>query len=165
MPVQKKPVGRPLPSRPGPAAEEQEQEHEQEQQQAPRSRADAFNDAKPETGFGVPPGPYQAHLVGAVREIDGQKESVKVSYEVAEGEEEGKTINAWYNLFSKDGVPMKGAGFMKRDFEILGQPELDYDQLDEQLEALQAERLLCNLTVKQNGQWTNVYLQGLAEGT
>lgn len=129
-----------------------------------RSKADAFNDAAPESGFNIPAGQYIAHLTGAVKETEGEKESVKFSYEIAEGEHESKGLAAWYNLFDKDGKPMRGMGFFKRDVELLGQEEIPYEELDDRLEDLASERLLCNISVKHNGQFVNVYLQGLAQG-
>lgn len=166
MPVPKKtPLSRPAqPPRPttqqpGPEVDEQEEE-----QQRPASRAAAFNDTAPESGINLPVGNYTAHMIGAQREVEGKKEAVKVTYEVYEGEQQGETVPAWYNLFDKDGNKQRGIGFLKRDFGILGQPELDYETLDDQLETLQSERPLCNITVKKNQQWTNIYLQGLAEG-
>lgn len=129
------------------------------------NKAALFNEAPVEAGFGVPPGQYIAYLVGADREAsdDSPKESVKFTYEVAEGEFESKTISAWYNLFDKDGQLMRGGGFLKRDFEILEQPSLVYEELDNQLRNLADERIAVTITVKQNGQWTNVYLQGKTE--
>jgi hypothetical protein len=164
-----KPVGqrptttKPLPGRPGPSEDEQQ---EQQPQRQARSKAEMFNNAEPESGFNVPLGPYVAHLVDAQHEKDdtNEKESVKMSYEVAEGEQEGKTINAWYNLFDKDGNPQRGSGFLKRDMALMGGPELDYDQLQSQLDELTAERPLCNLLVKDNKGYTHGFCQGLAEG-
>jgi hypothetical protein len=158
---QRKPAGsKPLPQRPGPS----QQEPEPEEQERPRSRADAFDDAEPESGIGIKPGSYAAHLVAASHEVDGQKESVKFQYEIYDGDEQGKTVSSWYNLFDKDGNQQRGIGFLKRDMEMMGQPPLNYKQLADQLQAVADERPLCNLTVKQNAQWTNIYLQGLAEG-
>lgn len=160
--IQSRPVTPPkMVNRPGPAPDEQE---EGQGQSAPQSRADAFNNMQPEAGINLPPGQYTAHLVDASKEIDGQKEAVKITYEIYDGEHQGETVPAWYNLFDKEGNSQRGIGFIKRDFGLLGQPELDYDNLEEQLQNLANERPLCNLTVKKNGQWTNIYLQGLAEG-
>lgn len=160
-PIQR-PTPRPLPRKAGPEAE---QEHEQDRRPPARSKADMFNNAEPETGFSVPLGPYVAHLVEATHDKDDttEKESVCFSYEVAEGEQEGKTIKAWYNLFDKDGNPQRGAGFLKRDMELMGGPELVYDELSDQLASLVQERPLCNLLVKDNKGYTNVFFQGLAQ--
>lgn len=169
MPIPKKPVtatsGRTFTPRPGPAEEEVEQETGRgPTAPAGRSRADAFNQAEPENGLSLPVGNYTAHLVGAEKFVDGQKESVKFTYEIYEGELQGQSVPTWYNLFDKDGNLAKGVGYLKRDMEVLGGPTLNYDDLEVQLEQLIAERPLCNLTAKKNKGYTNIYLQGLAEG-
>lgn len=146
-------------AKPGPAEVEEDQSSEV------KSKADAFNNASPEKGFGFPVGNYTAHLVEAIREFfDGAKESIKFTYTVYEGEQEGKDVITWYNIFNVAGELQRGAGFFKRDMETLGQPAPDFEQIDEQLSALSSERLLCNITVKTKDGFTNVFLQGLAEG-
>lgn len=170
MPI-KQPIGnktqtqtkRTLPN-PGPTRVQEEEEVETSTTGA-ISKEDAFNNAEPEAGFGGPVGNFPAHLVKCgVDRSKAPKESVRFDYEIAEGDEEGKAVVAWYNLFDKDGQPMKGIGYFKRDMEILGVPSFTLEQIDEVLQNLEAERPLCNITGKQNGQFYNVYLQGLAQG-
>lgn len=147
--------------KPGPAPE-------QDEQQTPEgavSKEDAFDNAEPESGFGLPGGQYVAHLVKC--EMDRKslpKESVCFDYEIAEGEQEGKTVKAWYNLFDKNGNQMKGIGYFKRDMEVLGQPSFKLAEIDDALATLEAERVKVNITGKQNGAYFNIYLNGLAEG-
>jgi hypothetical protein len=169
----KTPIGKPAPRpastsrtlpKPGPTPVQQEEDEQQETGEV-QSKEDAFDNAEPEVGFGIPNGGYRAHLVKCV--VDRQampKESVMFGYEIAEGDFEGKQINSWYNLFDKEGKAMKGIGYFKRDCEVLGQPSFKLAEIDEAMQNLEQERLLCNINVKQNGQWTNVFLQGLAEG-
>jgi len=145
--------------KPGPAKEEKETTSFEQPQEA--DRASLFDESKPESGFGVPPGDYVAILAAASHEKDGQKESIKFGYEIAEGESEGKNLNAWYNLFDTEGKPQRGMGFFKRDMEVLGQAVPTYDELEDGLRALADERLRVIVTVKQNGQWTNLFLKGL----
>jgi hypothetical protein len=148
--------------KPGPNPADEEQE---ETTGRASSKEEAFDNAEPESGFGVPNGNYIANLVGAKLEKDesSEKESVMFEYEIKEGEAEGKTIKAWYSLFDKDGNQMKGMGFFKRDMEVLGQPSFKYAEIEDALQQLESERVEVNINVKQNGQWTNVYLQGLAQ--
>lgn len=168
MPV-KNPIGKPAPKvagtsrtlpKPGPAPAEDEQE----EQQPTMSKEDAFDSAEPESGFGIPNGNYIVHLVKCVVDKSkAPKETVQFHYEVAEGDQEGKTVVSFYNLYDAKGEQMRGIGFLKRDCEMLGQPAFRYAELEEAMQTLEAERLQCNISVKQNGQWTNVFLQGLAE--
>lgn len=147
-------------AKPGPAPAEDEPT-----QGGAVSKEDAFDNAEPESGFGLPNGQYVAHLVKC--EVDRKtmpKESVVFDYEIAEGEQEGKTVKAWYNLFDAKGVAMKGIGYFKRDMEVLGQPSFKLADIDEALQTLESERVMVNITGKQNGPYYNVFLQGLAQG-
>lgn len=168
MPIKQTIAKKPAPAstartlpKPGPS---QIPEDENENTGGAISKEDAFDNAEPESGFSIPNGNYIANLVGAKLDRSAApKESVVFDYEIKEGEAEGKTIKAWYNLFDKDGQPMKGMGFFKRDMEVLGQPSFKYAEIEEALQQLESERVEVNINVKQNGQWTNVYLQGLAQ--
>lgn len=168
MPI-KQPIGKTATARtlpkPGPTRVQEDEGVETTTVEGAVSKEDAFDNAEPETGFGGPVGNFAAHLVKCgVDRTKSPKESVRFDYEIAEGDDEGKAVVAWYNLFDKDGQPMRGIGFFKRDMEILGQPSFKLAEIDEVLQALEAERPLCNITGKQNGQFYNIYLQGLAQG-
>lgn len=156
-------TGRTLP-KPG-AAPADEGGGEDEQPTGAASKEDAFDSAEPESGFGLPNGNYVAHLIKCgVDRTTPPKESVRFDFEIAEGEQEGKTVVAWYSLFDKQGNQMKGIGYFKRDMEVLGQPAFKFADIDDALATLEAERVKCNITGKQNGQFFNIFLQGLAEG-
>jgi hypothetical protein len=171
MPTPKRPVGqRPLPSRPGSAPEAEQEEQGVERSQRASSKEDAFNNQAAATGFSVPGGSYVAHLIDAERIVadDSEKESIKIMYEVAEGEYQGKEVPAWYNLFDTKGVAQKGGEYFKRDVVLLGVRqegnEPTYSELDDVCQALKDERPLCNITCKHNPPYFNIYLQGLSEG-
>jgi len=132
---------------------------------AGKSKADLFDETKPNEGFGIPQGAYECLIVGAElkREEGTEKESIEMTYEVInhrDDELNGKTVKAWYNLFDKDGTPAKGGGFWKRDSAVIGY-ECKYADLEETLEQLVADQVEVAVTVKINGQFTNIYLNGL----
>jgi hypothetical protein len=167
-PVGKRTVGgsKPLPPS-GPAGDEQEEP----QTRRASSKADAFNSQASATGMSVPVGNYVGHIVAAKRTVEdepSQKEFIKIDYEVAEGEHEGKVVPAWYNLFNKEGVPQRGGEFFKRDVVTLGVreegKEPTYEEIDQVLEEIADARPLCNFTCKLNNGYYNIFLQGLAEG-
>ena len=133
-----------------------------------QSAANLFDDAKPEEGFGIPQGSYEAIIVGAElkKAEDLKKESIEMTFEVQnhrDDEMNGKTVKTWYNLIDKDGKAAKGMGFWKRDAEVLGYP-CKYAELEETLEQLVNDQVEVAITVKINGQFTNVYINGLLNG-
>lgn len=134
-----------------------------------KSFADLFDKTKPGGGF-MPVGKHTCYLTSLEVEgkLDGEdKLKVKVTFEGAEDEEEGvsgKSLSSWYSLRSEDGEPMGGIGFLKRDLEILGYADISLSDLEELCSTITNERLKVVINVKQNGQYTNAYLQGLAEG-
>jgi hypothetical protein len=166
MPL-KKPVQRAVPGAPAASAEQGEQ------QQAPVKRKSvsleaAFDEAKPGGGF-MPVGRHRAFITEMVLEEPNDKgTSAKVTYEgspQSENEEvHGKSLSQWYKLLDKDGTPAQGLGFLKRDLEILGYADVTGDQLEDVFAQITSERPEVVINVKQNGQWTNAYLQGLVEG-
>ena len=132
---------------------------------AGKSKADLFDETKPNEGFGIPQGAYEALIVGAElkRDESSEKESIEMTYEVInhrDDELNGKTVKAWYNLFDKDGTPAKGGGFWKRDSAVIGY-ECKYADLEETLAGLVEDQVEVAITVKVNGQFTNIYLNGL----
>lgn len=151
--------------KPGAAPDDGSDEGAEGARGAVASKEDAFDNAEPESGFGLPNGNYVAHLIKcAVDRTTPPKESVRFDFEIAEGDCEGKTVVAWYSLFDKQGQQMKGIGYFKRDMEVLGAPPFKFADIDDALATLEAERVKCNITGKQNGQFFNIFLQGLAEG-
>lgn len=160
------------PATPPPARQRQAapppDEDEQTTGNEDQSRADAFDNAKA-TGPGIPVGDHEARILEMLYEKTVKGESVKVTYEATTADEEseayGKKSSQWYQIFDKDGNLGKGVGFLKADLEKLGVEE-DKQKLavlEETLAEISAEQPLVNVRVKQNGQYLNVYLQGLVE--
>lgn len=159
----------------GPAQEEQ-QEHEEQAASGGQSRADLFRNAAKAEGFNFPPGQYTAILNDCSVLRDGEKETVMWKYEVNDGgEQDGKTVCAFYNFFNEDGEQQRGMEFFKKDIETL-EEDVDAfvesycegsDSFDDRLRILAEERKECVIDVKQTkgqkGTFTNVYLQGLSQ--
>lgn len=177
MPAKKAPAAttaRPAVSRPptrqsAPASYDSGEHGGDEQEDSVASKADAFDTAKA-TGLGIPVGDWEARILEMVIEKKAEKgESVKVTYEATTTDEDseayGKKSSQWYQIFDKDGNIGKGVGFLKTDLEKLGVDEegRKYANLESTLEQISTEQPLVNIKVKQNGQYFNVYLQGLAE--
>lgn len=132
------------------------------------SLEDAFDSAKPGGGF-MPVGRHRAFITGfELEEPNDKGHSAKVTYtgsDQSDNEEvHDKDLAQWYKLLDKDGSPGQGLGFLKRDLEILGYAEVKFSELEDTFAAIVTERPEVIINVKQNGQWTNAYLQGLAEG-
>lgn len=132
------------------------------------SRADAF-DAAAAGGVGIPPGDWEARILEMVYEKNTKGESVKVTYECTTADEEspayGKKSSQWYSIFDKDGNVGKGVGFLKTDLEKLGVDAegQKFANLETTLAEITEAQPIVNVKAKQNGQWLNVYLQGLVE--
>jgi len=133
------------------------------------SKADAFDEVAPGGALGIPPGDWECRIIEMVYEKNTKGESVKVTYEATAVDEEspayGKKSSQWYQIFDKDGNKGKGIGFLKGDLEKLGVDEegQKFANLEDTLEQITAEQPLVNVKAKQNGQWLNVYLQGLVD--
>jgi hypothetical protein len=135
-----------------------------------RSMADAFDSAQP--AGQVAPGKYEAILVDAVLQaLDDKGRSARISYEIAqEGDSQGNKLTQFYKLFeagSTEETPIvgKGADYMKRDLAILGYGDARFADLEDVFETLKDEMPGVVVTVKQNQQYTNVYLGGLVESS
>jgi hypothetical protein len=115
----------------------------------------------------ITPGKYEA----IITELELQKEdekgqSVRIKYEIATpGEMQGESLAQWYKVFETDGHPGKGAAFLKKDLAVLGYPDVRFADLEEVFEEIVEKQLGAVITVKQNEQFTNAYLNGLAEGS
>lgn len=162
-----------------PAEEEEEEEtpaprkgSQKKKKKAKRSLADVFDETKPGRGL-MPAGDYKMIVKGY--EMDGEIAEdpeeqgplkVKVTYEGHEDEEEGvagKTISQWYTIADDDGEPGPGIPFLKGDLDVLGYEDVLLADLQEIFDDVEAEEPEVIVKVKQNGQYTNAYLQGLAE--
>lgn len=168
-------------------ADVQEEEPAEEEEEAPAPRkgsklkkkagkktslADVFDSTKPGRGL-MPAGDFRAIVKGY--ELDGEIADdpdeqgalkVKVTYEGHEDEEEGvagKTISQWYQIADDDGQPGPGIPFLKGDLDILGYEDVLLADLQEIFDDVEAEQPQVIIKVKQNGQYTNAYLQGLAD--
>lgn len=138
---------------------------------AKRSLAEIFDETKPGRGL-FPTGDFKAIVTGyeLEGEIAGEGEDqgllkVKVTYEGHADEEEvaGKKISQWYQIADDDGEPGPGIPFLKGDLDILGYEDVLLADLEEIFADVEAEQPEVVIKVKQNGQYTNAYLQGLAE--
>lgn len=155
-----------------PAAQEQ-QSRGKKRSGASKSFASQFDETKPGGGF-MTVGTHKAYVVGL--ELEGEladegedqgKLTAKITYEGAEDEDEGvagKTLSQWYQLATEDGELGKGIGFLKKDLNVLGYEDVGISDLEEVFASIVTERPKVVINVKQNGQYTNAYLQGLAEG-
>lgn len=137
-----------------------------------KSLADVFDSTKPGRGL-FPVGEFQAYINGF--EFDGEIAEegeeqgmlkVKVTYEGHEDEEEvaGKIISQWYQIATEDGAAGPGIPFLKGDLDVLGYEDVILADLQEIFDDVESTRPLVVIKVKQNGQYTNAFLQGLAEG-
>lgn len=166
---------------------EEEEEPEEEEEEAPRRKgslkkkkkgarksfASVFDSTKPGRGL-LPVGDYRAYVAGYELEGDIAEEGedqgelkAKVIYEIHEDEDEGiagKSISQYYQLCDEDGNAGPGIPYLKGDLDILGYEEVLLEDLEEIFRDVEAERPEVLIKVKQNGQYTNAYLQGLADG-
>lgn len=95
---------------------------------------------------------------------DEKKGSIAISsFEAIDGDEEGKKAGARYKLTDADGHSAPGMAILKRDLALLGFENVKGKKLIKACEELTEAQPMCIVRVKQNGQYTNVYLQGLAE--
>lgn len=139
---------------------------------AKRSLADVFDETKPGRGL-MPAGDFRMHVEGY--EFEGEiaddpedqgELKVKVTYRGAADEEDGvadKTISQWYQIADAEGNPGPGIKFLKGDLDILGYEDVVLADLQEIFDDVGAEEPLAIVRIKENGQYTNAYLQGLAE--
>jgi hypothetical protein len=138
-------------------------EHEESEQGG--SKADLFDQQKP---MGAIDGGKYVALIGEMilGKEDEKGQSARVTYEIAtEGEFRGQKVTQFYKLFEADNSVGKGAAFLKRDLAILGHSDVKFGDLEDTFETIVNDQIGCNVTVKQNGQFTNVYLNGITEDT
>jgi hypothetical protein len=167
MPI-KQPVKRNVPGAEAAAAgEETAAPKKPPVKRAATSLEDAFDEAKPGGGF-MAVGKHRAFITEMTLEEPNEKgTSAKVTYEgspESDNEEvHGKSLSQWYKLLDKDGVPAQGLGFLKRDLEILGYADVKGSEMEDTFALIVADRPEVIIQVKQNGQFTNAYLNGLVE--
>lgn len=164
-PPAKKLAAKTTPPPPNRRAHQEREEENSGGEENAQSRADAFDAAKPQGQ--IDGGKYVA-LIGEMilQEPDDKGQSARVKYEIAtEGDFRGADVTQFYKLFEADGSVGKGAAFLKRDLAVLGHADVKFGDLEETFEEIVNDQVGCNVTVKQNGQWTNVYLDGVTEDT
>lgn len=133
------------------------------------SLASAFDSTPAGAGFATwPAGKYQVNLTSAeLMPYDSSKgQSVQFTYTGHEDEEEGvagKEIRQWYKIANADGKAGPGIGFLKKDLAILGYEDVTFADLEDTLDRIQSEQPLLSVNVKQNGQYANVYIEGLVD--
>lgn len=128
------------------------------------SKADAFDSTMPQGQ--VAPGKYEAVVVEMVMgNVDPEKgQSARIKVEIAtEGDQQGQSATQFYKVFEADENVGKGAAFLKRDLAILGYPDVKFGDLEDVFEEITEKHPGIVVTVKQNGNFTNVYLNGLCE--
>lgn len=132
----------------------------------PRSLADLFDEAD---GSGVgnmlPEGEHKVRINAMTFKEDPKKGSAVVAeYEAIDGEHEGKKIRQLYKLTDSEKQVAPGMNFLKRDFGLLKYEDVTGAKLKKTLEKITEEQPLVIIQVKENGNYINARLQGLAEG-
>jgi hypothetical protein len=129
------------------------------------SKAHAFDSQKPQGA--VDGGKYVGLLAEMVLGKEDEKgQSARAVYEIAsEGEFRGQKLTQFYKLFEADKSVGKGVAFLKKDLAVLGYEDVKFGDLEAVFEEIGSQNIGCNITVKQNGQFTNVYLNGVTEDT
>lgn len=147
---------------PPPKAKRRQSDDENE---GAESKADLFDQQKPMGA--IDGGKYVALVAELVLgESDDKGQSARATYEIAtDGEFRGQKVTQFYKLFESDGSIGKGAAFLKRDLAILGHEDVKFADLKDTFEEIVNDQIGVNVTVKQNGQFTNVYLNGVTEDT
>lgn len=147
-----------------PATKPREQEIETDEG-SDEAAAAAFDNTKAQGQ--VEGGKYEALLADMVLQPkNDQGQSVRAEYEIAdEGDYRGVKVAQFYKIIEANGDAGKGAAFLKKDLVVLGFPDVSYGALKECFEEIKDKELAVHVTIKQNGAYTNVYLNGLAEGS
>lgn len=135
----------------------------EEEQESTGSAASAFDNAKAQGS--VAPGKYEAVIEELVlQDADEKGQSVRIKYGIATaGDERNNKVAQWYKILEADESEGKGASFLKKDLAILGYPDVRFADLEDAFKEIVEKDLGVLVTVKQNGQFTNVYLSGLCE--
>jgi len=111
--------------------------------------------------------------IGDIKEIKlGQSKKgryqVVLDWEVADGEYAGKTQKQFYGISDDKGNPDEtGMGYFKNVCEVMGLdlPE-DINAWQEHMDVfVENNKLLFNITAKANGNYTNVYCNGVSDYT
>ncbi len=125
--------------------------------------SDLYDSADPaEAMAGMPVGEWECDLTGSGVEKDGKKTSVYLQWTGRDGEAEGKQGRMFYGIVDDSGNPGKGIGYLKRDLSTLDVEKDENESFEDFIENLTSLGLAGIIKVKQNGEYTNLYLQGAA---
>lgn len=129
------------------------------------SEADLFDQTKAQGA--IDGGKYVAIIGEAIlQDKDEKGRSCRFQYEIAtDGEFRGQKVTQFYKMFEANGEAGKGLAFLKKDLAVLGYSDIKFGDLEQVFEEIVQKNIGCNVTVKQNGQFTNVYLNGISEDT
>lgn len=130
------------------------------------SLADLFdNTDASEASNTIAAGQHEVRLNSIVIKEDPKKGAgAFVEYESIDGEQEGRKVRQMYKLTDVAGNKSQGFAYLKRDLALLGYEDVIGKQLKKTLAEITEAQPMCIINVKENGQYTNAYLQGLSEG-
>lgn len=112
----------------------------------------------------LPEGEHEVRLNSfEIKDKPGKGTSAFVEYEAIDGDYEGKKVRQMYMLTEPNGEKKQGMAYLKRDLALLGYEDVKGKDLESSLQTLTEEQPICIINVKNNGQYVNAYLQGLAE--
>lgn len=150
----KKPISKPA----------QRQDDDAPPKQRKASWADKFDDAPKGAAASMPAGKHKVIITGFEITENDKGVSAVIEYTGhADSEVEDKKLKQYYKIQDAAGEVGQGAGFLKADLEKLGFEDVSGADLEETLAEIVSKEIVCMITVKQNGQWTNAYLDGVVE--
>lgn len=127
--------------------------------------ADLWDNTDPsESKNQLPVGEHTVRLNSLTQKDDPKKgTAVFAEYEAIDGENEGKKLRQMYKLTDADGGKAQGMAILMRDLEILGHKDIKGKKLKKTLESISEGQPMVIITAKENGQYMNAYLNGLAD--
>lgn len=130
------------------------------------SLADLWDDTDPsDADNSLPAGADQELRLNKLEYKKSPKgEAVFAEYECIEGEHEGSKSRQMYKLRDADGSRGPGLAYLQRDLALLGYEDVSGKKLLKTLKEITEEQPMVIATVKENGQYKNVFLQGPLEG-
>lgn len=112
----------------------------------------------------LPAGEHEVRLNGIELKNDPKKgDAAFAEYEAVEGEYEGQKCRQMYKLRDSEGQKGPGLAYLMRDLELLGFKEVSGKDLKKVLKQIGEDQPIVTIVVKENGQYTNAYLQGSVE--
>lgn len=159
-------------------SEEKEEKSSKKSSGGTRSLTSLFKKAKvaPKNSFGLPPGNYECLVNGGEADQNDKGISAYLEYVAVNCEDseiDGRSHRAFYGLVDADGEPQQGIEYFKRDLLELGITEEELEGLDDDDDLIDAINKLLrkiakaqpwvSVQVKQKGDYTNLFLQGVME--